>query len=127
GVFLYCIPLHNGELLESHIENRLSLYYRKLIAFHEPSSCFLRRIRCFDERDNIVEVQERNSETFKDVHPLLRFTEIELRPSGDNISAVIDEVPDELNEGTYHRASLDDREVNDPEAALHGRELIKLV
>ena len=71
-----------------------------------------------DDRDDVVEVRERDREAEEQVRALLRLLEVEERAAHDDLAAVVEEVPEEVLERQDARLPVHDRERDDPERGL---------
>ncbi len=80
-----------------------------------------------DDRDDAVEVRERDGEAEQDVRALLGLPEVELRAAHDDRAAVVEEVAEEVLQREDARLPVHDREEDDSERRLQRREREDLV
>ncbi len=80
-----------------------------------------------DDRDDGVEVVERQGQAFEDVCPLLRLPEVVLGTPDHDLVAVVDVVPDRVLQRENPRPAVDERDHIHPERVLQARVLVDLV
>ena len=121
------VALQAGEALETHIEDGAGLHLAQLEALDELATGHFRVARTADELDNLVEVVERNQQTFQDVGALLGFGQLVFGAANDDFGAMLDKIMNELLQVQRHRAAFDEAHVIDTERALQLRVLVEVI
>ena len=86
-----------------------------------------RRRRCLDQRDDLVDVRQRDGEAFQDVAALARLAQLEARAARDDLAPVLQEVLEELLEVEQARLAVDQRDHVHAEAVLQLGQLVQVV
>ena len=97
------LPLEAGEALELHVENGLRLDLREAELGHQAAARLDRVLRPADERDDGVEVVERDLEAFEDVRARLGLAQLELDAAPDDLAPEVDELLDDLEQAKHPR------------------------
>ena len=77
-----------GEAGEAEVEDRLRLDLGELEALHQAGARRVGVGRAADERDDLVEVVERDQVALEDVRALLGLAQLVLRPARDDVALV---------------------------------------
>ncbi len=107
--------------MELKVEDGLGLDLAEPVARHQRFAGRRGRGRAADERDDFVEMVERDDEAFEDVRALLGLLELEDGAPPDDVPAEIDEEANELEEREDLGPVVDDGEDDDAEAGLELR------
>src|ERR1043165_7781248 len=121
------LPLEAGQPLQLHVEDRLRLNRRQAELRDQAIARFAWILRGADQRDDGIEVIERDLQPFEDVAARLGLAQLELGPASDNLPAELDEVVDQLDQRQHLRPPADDGERDDAEAALQRGVLVQVV
>ena len=121
------LPLEPGQALQLHLEDGLRLQLREAELAHQAVTCLGRALRPADQRDDGIEVIERDPQPLEDVRTRLRLAQLELDAAAHDLAAELDELLDELEQVQHARPSADDREHDDAEARLQGGVLVQVV
>src|SRR5689334_5186665 len=121
------LPLEAGQPLQLHVEDRLRLNRRQAELRDQAIARLAWILRGADQRDDGIEVIERDLQPFEDVAARLGLAQLELGPASDNLPAELDEVVDQLDERQHLRPPADDGEHDDAEAALQRGVLVQVV
>ena len=92
-----------------------------------PAARFDRILRAADERDDRVEMIERDPQAFEDVRARFGLAQLELDPPADDLAPELDEVLDDLEQAEHARPAADDRQQRDAVAHLQLRVLVEVV
>ena len=93
------LPLEAGEPLELHVEDGLRLDLREAErASSGPSRASGGFFDAANQRDDRVEVVERDLQAFEDVRARLGLAQLELDPAPHDLAAELDEVLDDLEQ-----------------------------
>ena len=106
---------------EPHLENRVRLDLRELERAHEPGARGVDVLGCADQRDHLIEVVERDLESFEDVGALLRLGEIVLGAPADDFAARDDVLIDQAAQREHLRAVVHEPEHDRAERRLERR------
>ena len=94
---------------------------------HQRGLRLRRRRRRLDQRDDLVDVRQRDGEAFQDVAALARLAQLEARAAHDDFAPVREEVLEELLEVEQARLAVDQRDHVHAEAVLQLRQLVQVV
>jgi hypothetical protein len=94
---------------------------RAPLARHEAGLGLRRRRRIADERDDVVDVGERDGETFEDVRTIARLRKVENGTARDDFAAMPDERFQHLLQAEELRLAVDERDHVDAEHRLERR------
>ncbi len=83
--------------------------------------------RCLDQRDDLVDVGQRDRQAFEDVAAIAGLAQVEHRPARDHFTAVTDERLDHVLEVEQPRLAVEQRHHVDAEHRLHRRLLVEVV
>ena len=86
-----------------------------------------RRRRRLDQRDDLVDVRQRDGEAFEDVAAVARLAQLEARAPHDDLAPVLQEELEELLEIEQARLAVDQRDHVHAEAVLQLRQLVQVV
>ncbi len=86
-----------------------------------------RRRRGLDQRDDLVDVRERDGEALEDVRALARLAQVVDRPARDDLAPVAQERVQHLLERQQLRLAVEQRDHVDAEHRFHRRQLEELV
>ena len=92
------LPLEAGQPLQLHVEDRLRLNLREAELGHQPVARLAGRLRPANERDDRVQLIERDLEPFEDVIARLGLLQLEFGPAPDDLAAELDEAFDQLQQ-----------------------------
>ena len=92
-----------------------------------PVFASTRILRSADQRDDRVEMVERDLEAFEDVGAGLGLAQLELGAAADDLAPELDEVLDDLEQAQHARPAADDRQQRDAVAHLQLRVLVEIV
>src|SRR5690606_14943917 len=121
------LALEAGEALQAHVEDGLRLYLGKPELAHEPVARFRPVLRGADQRDDGVEVVERDEVALEDVRALAGFLEFVRGAFAGDVGAVLEEQRAHLPHRQQARGTVDDDVVVDREGRLELRVLVELV
>ena len=121
------LALQPGEALEAEVEDRLRLDLGELELSPSGRRALVGVGRSADERDDRVEVVERDEIALEDVRALLRLAQLVLRPPGDDLALVVEVVADHLEQAERPRDAVDQRDGVVAERRLQRRVLAELV
>ncbi len=94
---------------------------------HQPRLRVGRRRRRLDQRDDLVDVGQRDGEPLQDVAPLARLAQLEARAAHDDLAPVLQEMLEEALEVEQARLVVDQRHHVHAEAVLQLGQLVELV
>ena len=112
---------------EPHLEDRLGLDLGELELRHQLLARLVPVGRGTDERDDRVDVVERDEVALEDVRAGLGLAQLVLRAAGDDFALELEVVPDELEERERARNAVDERDGVVAERRLQRRVLEELV
>ena len=115
------LPLEAGQALQLHVEDRLRLDLRQAELRHQALARLAGILRGANQRDDRVEVIERDLQPFEDVPARFGLAQLELGPAAHDLAPELDEVVDQLDERQHLRPPADDGQHDDAEAALQLR------
>ncbi len=121
------LALEPGQPLEPEVEDRLRLDLRQLELALEPLARLVRVRRGADQRDDSIEVVERDQVALENVRPRLGLAELELRAAGDDLTLEVEVVLEHVPEGQRPRDTVDERDRVEAEGRLQRRVLVELV
>ena len=127
---LLLVELGAGEPREAaqrHVEDVVRLDLAELELLHQLRPGFLGVLRAADDRDDLVEVVERDQQALDDVQALLALALLEAGAPRDDVDLVVDVVADHLGEVQRARHAVDEREHDHAERVLQLRVLVELV
>src|SRR5262249_7541148 len=115
------LTLQSREALELHVEDGLRLDLREAELGDQAFAGLWHRLRRADERDDRVEVIERDLEPFENVISRLGLPQLEFGAAPHDVAAEGNEALDHLEQRHHLRAAADDRQHDDAEAQLQLR------
>ena len=121
------LPLEAGQPLQLHVEDRLRLDLRQRELRHQAVAGLARTLGRANERDDGIDVIERDLEPFEDVTARFGLAQLELGPAAHDFAPELDERVDQLDQRQHLGSARGDGEHDDPEAALKGGVLIEIV
>ena len=121
------LALERGESRQPQVQNRLRLRLRELERRHQAVASLLDVLRRADERDDRVEVVERDEVALEDVRPVLGPAQLVLRAARDDLALVVEVVADELEQRERPWDALDESDRVVAERRLERRVLEELV
>ena len=121
------LALEAGQPLQLHVEDRLRLDLRQPELQLQALARLGRTLRPANQRDDLVEVIERDLEALEDVGPRLGLAQLELGAPADHLAAELDEVLEHLEQRQHPRPAADDRQHDDAEGRLQLRVLVEVV
>ena len=102
----------SGELIEAHVEDFRDLNLGESVPGDEGVLRFLTRAGGADDADDIVEVADREEQTFQNVDARFDFRELKTGSAGDDFKAVVDVTLENLKQVQGSRAvHVDDEHV----------------
>ena len=96
-------------------------------AAHQRLTRLGRRWRSLDQRDDLIDIGQRDSQTFEYVAALARFAQLEHRAPRDHFAPVPQELLEHLLQVHQARLAVDQRHHVDPEGVLHLRFLEQII
>ena len=121
------VALQSGQALEAHIQYGLSLAFGQAEARHQSIAGILWRAAAADQRDDLVDVIERDEQAFQNVAARLCLVQIVLRAPADDILLVLDVVVDHLLERKHLGHAVHQGEHDRTERVLHLRVLVQRI
>ncbi len=121
------LTLETGQRAETHVDDRLGLTRRKAKLVGQRDLGFVAVRRRTDDRDDAVDVVDRNPQAVHDVLALFRLAEQVHRAASDDVATVREPRLHEVAQGQRARLAAIDRQVDDRVRALQRRELPQLV
>ena len=121
------VALEPDELVEAHLEDRVDLQVGEAEALEKARLRLVSRLRRADDRDDFVEVVDREEEAVYDVLPRLRLPELEARTPRDDLEAVVGVAAAVVLEVQDLRPAAVDREHDRAERRLELRVLVEVV
>ena len=121
------VGLERGQLLQAQFEDRLGLDVRELEALHQAGAGRVAVGDRADQRDDLVEVVERDQQALEAVHRAVERAQLVLRAADDDLALMADVVEDDLAQREQLRDVLDQRDHVHAERRLHRRVLVELV
>ena len=121
------VGLERGQAAEAQVDDRLGLDAREVEALHQAVPRLLAVARRADQRDDLVDVADRDQQALEDVGARLRFAEAVLRPPHDDVALMVDVVLDQRLQRQRARHAVDERDGVDAERRLHRGVLVELV
>ena len=94
---------------------------------HQAGARLLRALGRANQRDDRVDVVERDEEALEDVGAADGVPQLELEPAGDDLALVVEVVPDELEQRQRPRHAVDERDGVVAERRLQRGVLVELV
>ena len=127
-VLLAQLPgLERGQLLEAQVEDRARLDLGHLEPLDQAGARRVAIARRADQRDDLVEVVERDQQALEHVHAVLEPAQLVLGAADDDLALMADVVADDLLEREEPRHVLDQRDHVHAERRLQRRVLVELV
>src|SRR5262249_22317381 len=121
------LPLETRQALQLHFENGLCLDLGELVlrdqAIPRLTGCLGRA----NQLDNRVDVLEGLFQAFQNVGPGFGLPQFILCTAANDFDTVLNERTQQLNQREDFRLSVDDRQVDDAERRLHGRQLVEVI
>ena len=106
-VFLFdLVAFESGQALQTHVEYRLSLNFRQSEAVHQLDLRFLAVLCGADQRDDLVDMVQRDAQTFQDMSSGFRLLQIEAGTSRDDFLLILDVFLEDLTQIQDHRLAL---------------------
>ena len=127
GLRAQLVALQRGKAAQLHVEHVAGLDLREGEAAHQLDLGDVGGGGRPDQRDDLVDVVDRQQQPLDDVQTLLGLAEAELGPAPHHLALVADEDLDELLEREHPRHAVDQRELDDPERVLELRVLVEVV
>ena len=93
----------------------------------QPHPRLRRRRRRLDQRDDLVDVRQRDREALLHVGALARLAQVEARAAGDHLAAMREEVGEHRLQAEQLRLAVDQRDHVDAEGVLELRLLVEVV
>ena len=124
---LDALALERRQRAQPQLEDRRGLDLGQLEALHQLRARLLGVLRRADQRDDRVEVVERDEVALEDVRALLRLAQLELRPARDDLALEVEVVADQLEQRERPRHAVDERDRVVAERRLERRVLEELV
>ena len=121
------LALESGQTLQLHVENGLGLDQRKAELRHQPFTRLGHRFRAADQRDDGIEMIERNLQAFEDVIAGLGLPQLEFGAPANHLAAEVGEGLDQFEQRHHLRPAADDRQHDDAEAQLQLGVLVEVV
>src|SRR5208282_192400 len=112
------LHLEAGEALQAHVQDGLRLLLREGEPRDEVQPGGLRVFGLLDDRYDLIDVVQRDLQTFEDMGPVFRLCEVEAGAARDDFFAVLDEVAEHLLEGKGPGQPPHEGEVVDAERRL---------
>jgi len=112
------LPLQSRQALQLHVENRLRLKLRELEFGHQTGSGLDRTLRGSDQRNDAIQVIQRDLETLEDMGARFGFAKLEFGAPANDLAPELDEVLEDVEERQYLGAPADDGEHDDAERRL---------
>src|SRR5690606_35362920 len=121
------LPLGARQPLQLHVENGLRLNLRQAEPGHQARAGFGGVARSADERDDGIEVVERDAQALEHVGAGLGLAQVELGAPPHHVAAELDEVLDDLEQAQHARPAANDGQQRDAEVHLQARLLVEVV
>ena len=121
------VGLQRGQLRQAQVEDRRRLDLGQPEARDELAARVLAVARRADQRDDRVEVVERDQQALEHVHAALEHAQLVLRAAHDDLALVLDVVLDDVAQVQRARHVLDERDHVHAERRLQRRVLVELV
>ena len=121
------LALQAGQAAQAHLEDGVGLLLGEAEALGEPLRRLLVGLRGADDRDDLVDVVERDDVALQDMRALLGFLQLVARAAHDDVLLVEDVVMQHLLERHDARDAVDERQHDDAEADLQLGVLVELV
>ena len=121
------LAFEGGQAPQLHVEDGLGLLLVKGEPVHQarPGRLDVRGVA--DQRDDRVQVLQRDSQSFEDVRARPCLLQLELRPAANDLAAEFDVVQQGRPEGQELRLAVHERHHVGRERLLHLRELVEVV
>ena len=104
------LALEPGQPLEAEVENRLRLDLRELEGLHQADAGRIRVGRRADQRDDRVEVVERDQVALEHVRACLGLAQLELGAAGDDLALEVEVVLEHVAQRQRPRDAVDQRD-----------------
>ena len=104
---LDALAFESGETAELHLQDGLRLRFREAELRHQAGARRLDVRGGADERDDRVEVVQRDAESFEDVRPLAGAAQVVLGAAPDHVAAELDEVQERRAQAEHPRLAVD--------------------
>ena len=121
------VGLERGELRQAQVEDRAGLHDGQVELLYELLARGLAIGRGADQRDDRVEVVERDQQAVEDVDAALELGQLELGAADDHLALVGDVGADHLAQREGPRHAVDQRDRVHAERDLHRGVLVELV
>src|SRR6185503_7599743 len=121
------LPLQAGQALQLHVQDGLGLDRGEVELRDQAVPRLRRTLRSANQRDDGVEMVERDPEPFEDVIPRFGLSQLEFRAAANDFAPELDDRLDHLEQVHHLRPPADDGEHDDAEAELQLRVLVEVV
>ena len=115
---LELVAFETGKLIETHLENRIDLHVGKAEPLLQLHLRLVAVLRAADDRDDFIEIRDREEESVQNVFARLGLLELEPRAAGDHVETVIDIAAEEVLKVQDLRTPPVDREHDRTEGCL---------
>ena len=121
------LALQAGEPLQLHVEDGLRLHQREAEVRGQAVARLGDGLRPANQLDHLVEVIERDLQSFEEVVAGFRLSQLEVGAAADDFAPEADEGLDELEQVQHLRPAADNREHDDAEIRLQLRVFVEIV
>ena len=112
---------------ERHLEDVVGLDLRELEDFHQPGASVGRVVRCPDDRDHVVDVENGDQQAFDQMETFLGLGAGELRPAPGYLVAVLEIDGKQISQCQSPRLTVDQGDRIDREVVLDLGQFVKLL
>ena len=121
------LSFQTGESTKPHLHNGAGLRFGQRKPLHEDFLGFLSRMTRPDQPDHLIDIIERNKQTFDNMRPLFRFIQIKPGSSGNNILLMLQIELEHFGKIQNLRLTVYKTKLDHTEGVLHLGMLKKLV
>ena len=114
------------ELVESHFENGLGLYFAEIEGGYQRVTRLVAAAGGTDNPDDLVQVVQGLKQAFQDMRARLGLGQLVTEAAGDDLEAVLDELGQDFFERHHLRAPIDDGQHDGAKGCLQHRVLVEV-
>ena len=120
-------PRESREPAQAQFEDVLRLEFREVEDVHQAGAGLFAVVRCADDLDDLVDVEDRDQQTLDEVQALLAPREAEEASPRDDLDAVVEVHPQQLAQAERLRLPGDEGDVVDAERVLERGQPVEVI